>query len=63
MKRAQDKKRAPSVEYQIGDMVMLDMTNITTQRPTKKLDDRRQGPFEILEKIGPSAYRIKLPTS
>ena len=63
MKAAYDKHKAPSVEYQKGDKVMLEMTNIPTQRPSRKLEDHRQGPFEILEKIGRSAYRIKLPDS
>ena len=29
----------------------------------KKLAEKRYGPFEILEAIGPSAYRLKLPTT
>src|SRR6202008_1710536 len=32
-----------------------------TQRPSKKLDDKRAGPFKILEKVGAAAYRLELP--
>ena len=42
---------------------MLDISNLRTNRPSKKLDMRRQGPFEILEVISRSAYKLKLPAS
>ena len=29
----------------------------------RKLDDKRYGPFTILEKVGRSAYRLKLPAT
>ena len=42
---------------------MLDMSNFRTNRPSKKLDMRRQGPFKVLEIISRSAYKLKLPPS
>jgi Chromo (CHRromatin Organisation MOdifier) domain len=33
------------------------------KRPMKKLDDKRLGPFLILEKIGKSAFKLDIPQS
>ena len=63
MKRFYDKKRSESRNYQIGDQVLLDGKNIPTTRPTKKLEDRRYGPFQIIDKIGESAYKLRVPRS
>jgi Chromo (CHRromatin Organisation MOdifier) domain len=56
-----NKKKSPSHKYNIGDMVLLDTTNITTDRPTKKLTDKNLGLFKILDKIRHSAYKLELP--
>ena len=40
---------------------MLDGRNITTIRPTRKFADKWYGPFEVIEKIGAAAYKLKLP--
>ena len=61
MKHFYDRKRSDSREYEIGDKVYVEATNINTTRPAKKLDDKRYGPFEILKKVGPSSYKLKLP--
>ena len=63
MKEQYDKKCSESCSFNIGDKVWLEGINIKTKRPMKKLDDKRFGPFEILEKIGHSAYKLSLPTS
>ena len=47
-------------DYQKGDLVLLEGTNIRSDRPSKKLGDKRYGPFKVIEKIGNSAYRLKL---
>lgn len=62
MKRYYDHKRSNSQEFKVGDLVWLEGTNIKTDRPTKKLEDKRYGPFKILEKVGKSAYRLQLPS-
>ena len=51
------------VEFNVGDKVWLLSQNIHTQRPSKKLDWKRLGPFPILERIGTQAYRLELPSS
>ena len=63
MKKYADRARREEPELEIGQDVWLDMRNIKTTRPTKKLDDRRAGPFKVEKKISPVAYRITLPES
>ena len=61
MKHFYDRKRTDSRDYKVGDQVYVEATNISTMRPAKKLDDKRYGPFEIIEKVGLSSYKLKLP--
>lgn len=51
------------VEFSVGDKVWLSSTNIRTQRPSKKLDWKKLGPYRVLERIGTQSYRLQLPTS
>ena len=61
MKRFYDRTKGDSIEYKAGDQVWLEGTNIRTDRPAKKLGDKRYGPFSIIEKVGSASYRLKLP--
>ncbi|SJL16931.1 uncharacterized protein ARMOST_20463 [Armillaria ostoyae] len=61
MKTQYDKHTHPTKEYDIGDLVWLDTTNLHLPRPKKKLDNKHVGPFKILKKTGTSAYKLKLP--
>ena len=61
MAKYYDKKRSKSVEYKSGDKVWLEGTNITMDRPMKKLDDKRFGPFKIVKKVGHSSYQLEIP--
>ena len=61
MKKYYDRKRSDARDYKPGDKVWLKGYNITTDRPSKKLDDKRYGPFEVLRKVGKAAYKLKLP--
>jgi len=58
-----DLHRKLDPNLQSGDMVWLLPRNIKTTRPSKKLDYKKIGPFEILAKIGTSAYKLALPPS
>ena len=60
MKRAYD-KRGELWEYKPGDRVYLEGTNITTDQPIKKLDDKWHGPFTVIKKVGATSYKLKLP--
>jgi hypothetical protein len=61
MKKHYDERKSPAREYKAGDKVLLEGTNIKTDRPMKKLDDKRYGPFEVEKKVGRGAYKLKLP--
>jgi len=50
MQRYTDPSRKMPPAYQVGDLVMLSGCNIKTRRPSKKLDHKNHGPFQI-EKI------------
>jgi hypothetical protein len=63
MKCFYDRKQSKSHNYQVGDQVLLDGKNIPTMHPTKKLEDCHYGPFQIINKVGESTYRIKVPRS
>ena len=41
----------------------MDARNIKTRRPSAKLDHRRLGPYEVIESVGASAVRLRLPAT
>ncbi len=55
-----DKKRDPAPTYHVGDRVWLDLTNIKTDRPKKKIAELH-AQYTITEVISGSAYRLKVP--
>ena len=58
--------RRRNLEFEVGDMVFLKvapMKGVLRFRRKGKLSPRFIGPFEILERIGPIAYRLALPPS
>jgi len=63
MKKQVDKKRGPANVYQPGDKVWLETTNLNLREPSKKLSDKRVGPFEVVKKVGEGAYKLRLPAS
>ena len=42
-------KHWKDITYAVGDKVQLSIRNITTDRPSKKLDHKMLGPFEVIE--------------
>jgi len=56
-----DPLRTKPPEYQIGDLVMLNGRNIKTRRPSRKLDHKNHGPFQVEKIVSPLAVRITLP--
>jgi len=61
MRRYTDPSRKEPPAYQVGDLVMLNGRNIKTRRPSKKLDHKNHGPFQIEKIISPLAVRLTLP--
>ncbi|TYK26967.1 pol protein [Cucumis melo var. makuwa] len=58
--------RRKDLEFEVGDMVFLKvapMKGVLRFKKKGKLSPRFVGPFEILERIGPVAYRLALPPS
>ncbi|GKB14453.1 putative reverse transcriptase domain-containing protein [Tanacetum coccineum] len=58
-----DKQRKP-LEFSVGDHVLLKVSpwkGVVRFRKKGKLAPRFVGPFEITERIGPVAYRLRLP--
>ncbi|KAL0557220.1 hypothetical protein IC582_005738 [Cucumis melo] len=58
--------RRKDLEFEVGDMVFLKvapMKGVLRFEKKGKLSPRFVGPFEILELIGPVAYRLALPPS
>ena len=56
-------RRIPAPDYQPGDKVYLDASDIQTTRPSQKLSHRRLGPFPVVNKVRNNAYRLHLPPS
>jgi hypothetical protein len=52
-----------SAKFEIGDQVYVSTLNMKTNRPVKKLDYRKIGPYPITEKINNVAFKVKLPKS
>ena len=64
MKEQADRKRR-EVHFQKGEAVYLRLqpyrSKSLAKRPNEKLSPRFYGPFEIEDKVGTVAYRLKLP--
>jgi hypothetical protein len=60
-------KSRRDMSYQVGDQVLLSANhiNLASQalRPTKKLQHRFLGPYRVVKRVSPVAYRLELPES
>jgi hypothetical protein len=56
-----NRHRRPTSELHVGQKVWLEAKDVRTERPSKKLADKRLGPYEILEKVGEAAWKLKIP--
>ena len=68
MARAQDRyatqanKHRRDVDFGVGDKVWITTKHWQTDRPSRKLANQMEGPYEIVEQIGHS-FKLKLPSS
>ena len=60
MKRQFDKKRCNPQKLKVRDNVWLESKNIHSNQPSKKLDDKRYGPFRISKNISLRAFQLEL---
>ena len=63
MKCYADQMRGDAPEYQVGQKVWLETRDLNLERPSKKLAEKRIGPYLITEIISLNAVRLKLPSS
>ena len=60
MKKQLDKKRRNSQGLKEGENMWLKSKNIYSNRPSKKLDQKKYKPFRILKDIGQRAFQLEL---
>jgi len=60
IRRYTDPARKEPPAYQVGDLVMLSSRNIKTRRPSRKLDHKNHGPFQVEMIVPPLAVRLTL---
>ena len=58
-----DSKRRPAPAFKVGNKVWFNVQNVTMQRPSRKLDYRRLGPYEIIKVVSPYAYKLQFPAA
>ena len=58
MAKYYDWRRTPAPDYQPGDKVYLDASDIHTTRLSRKLSHQRLGPFPIVRKVGNGVYHL-----
>jgi transposase InsO family protein len=58
-----DNHRMPAPSYLPGDKVWLNARNLRTNHPSRKLDNRRHGPFTIIKEVRKYAYQLDLPAT
>ena len=61
MTKYADTRRTLPPAYKVGDGVMLSTVHLKLKRPSRKLDHKFIGPFQIQQHISPTAVRLTLP--
>ena len=53
--------RGTAPQYKESDLVWLDMRNLFTKRPCRKLENRRAGPYPVKRIVSTHAIELELP--
>ena len=53
-------ERHANREFNVGDKVWLDVRNIATKKLSKKLNNKRLGPYTIMRRSGTQAYELNV---
>jgi hypothetical protein len=61
MEEVANRRRQQSPSFRVGDKVWLNLENIRTDRPTKKLD-AKHAKFTVTEVVGSHSYRLDTPS-
>ena len=56
-----DRRRHSPLDLAIGSKVYVHAKNLWTTRPSRKLSEKNVGPFEVIAKVGPQSYTVRLP--
>jgi hypothetical protein len=60
MSRTVDSRRAEQLTFRVEDQVLVNAKNMTTRRPTKKLNHRYLSSFPVIKLIGGRAVQLGL---
>jgi hypothetical protein len=63
MAKYYDQRHHSTTKFSLGDKAWLDAKNIQMEQPSRKLSHKCLGPFKVIEQVGKSSYRLKLPGS
>ena len=61
LNKAAQSEHIPLVQYNTGDQVWLEATNLCFPLQATKLNPKRYGPFKIIKEISPIVYQLNLP--
>jgi hypothetical protein len=56
-----DSRRTPAPDFKVGDKVYVKAAHFRTTRPSKKFAEKNLGPYEIIAKVGPLSFTLRLP--
>jgi hypothetical protein len=58
-----DRHHGPTPQYEVGNCIFLDASDLRTTRPSHKLAHRFVGPYSVKRKVGTHTYELRLPPS
>jgi hypothetical protein len=61
MGKYHDRHAKEPPKYSVGDLVMLHGKNLKPRRPSRNLDAKLHGPFNVLKVRSPTAIQLELP--